>query len=124
MIKIKAKKILDAFMDLFDDAEDPNVPEYDPVHIGMMIVVTIFGITILFWLLWALLVFGGGIQAKILPFLIVVFTSKTVGDYGYIGYPYEMGIFEGWPTNIIALIFTILSIIVVWYIYNKKIESR
>ncbi|MFC1501265.1 hypothetical protein ACFL58_02305 [Elusimicrobiota bacterium] len=114
------KKILQDFIDFFSDKEDVNEPHYDPLHIGAMIIIVLFAITLLFWLLWSILVFGGGIQAKILPFLTVLFTSKNVSDFGYIGYPYEMGIFEGWVTNTVAFSFLVLLIFLIWYIFNQK----
>ena len=113
------KKILSHVLDFFDDKEDPGIPQYDPVHFGGMIVLTILGISLTFWLLWALLVFGGGLQAKVMPILTVIFTSKTAGDFGYIGYPYEMGVFEGWVTNLAALAFLILVILGIWQIFEK-----
>ncbi|MBN1621545.1 MAG: hypothetical protein JW871_03025 [Endomicrobiales bacterium] len=112
------KKISDFILDFFSDKEDPEEIGYDPVHVGAMIILVLLGLSLTFWLLWALLVFGGGIQAKILPLIQVLFTSKTVGDFGYVGYPYEMGVFEGWVTNIIALVFSILVITGIWYIFT------
>ena len=91
--------------DIFSDEENPDEPIYSPVHIASMIVLTLFGISILFWLFWSLLVYGGGIVSKIIPFLDVLFTSKTLVDFGYEGYPYEMGIFDGWIANVVALLF-------------------
>jgi len=119
------KKILRELSYYFSDEEDPNEPVYDPVHIGAVIVLSLLGISVLFWLLWSLIVFGGGIQAKILPFLQIVFTSKTKEDFGYIGYPFEMGVFEGWVTNLVALVFSILIVTAIWYIFeNLKKDER
>lgn len=115
------KKIFqDILNTIADDTDDPNDPGYDPVHVGAMIVLVILALTLLFWLLWALLVFGGGLQAKIIPSLQVLFTSKTAGVFGYIGYPYEMGVFEGWPTNVVALVFVVMFVCAMWYLFNKK----
>ncbi len=97
--------------DIFSDEEDPTEPIYDPVHIASMLVLTLFGISILFWLFWSLLVYKGGLVGKIIPVLSVIFTSKTLADFGYEGYPYEMGIFDGWLTNVIAFLFLCL---IVW----------
>lgn len=119
-MKIKLmKKIIGQIFNFFDDKEQPGIPQYDPVHFGGMIIFTILGISLTFWLLWALLVFGGGLQAKVLPFLAVIFTSKTAGDFGYIGYPYAMGIFEGWVTNLVALVLLALVILGIWHIFEK-----
>ncbi|MCB4792040.1 MAG: hypothetical protein LHV68_09150 [Elusimicrobia bacterium] len=114
------KKIFTDIVDVFDDEkDDPDEPKYDPVHVGAMIILVIFAIAVLFWLLWALLVFGGGLQAKIIPFLKILFTSNTAGDFGYVGYPYEMGVFEGWPTNVVAFIFAVLLLAAVWHVFNN-----
>lgn len=113
------KKILNWIEEIFNDKENPEEPGYDPAHIGIMVVAVLFGITVLFWLLWSLFVFGGGLQAKIIPFIKILFTSKTAADFGYIGYPYEMGIFDGWPTNVVAFIFTILIVCTIWYVFRK-----
>jgi len=112
------KKILTDISEFFSDKEDPSEPQYDPVHIGAMIVLVLFVNTILFWLLWAILVFGGGLQSKIIPFLQVIFTSKTAVDFGYVAYPFELGVFEGWITNIIAFVLLIGAIISGWYVFN------
>lgn len=114
------KKIWLWFCDIFSDEEDMNKPIYDPVHIASMIVLTLFGISILFWLFWSLLVYKGGIVSKIIPFLSVVFTSKTLADYGYEGYPYEMGIFDGWITNAAAFLFLCFIVWRVVKIFRRK----
>ncbi|MFH1368358.1 MAG: hypothetical protein ABII64_04440 [Elusimicrobiota bacterium] len=123
-MKEKLTKLFSNFKDYFSDKEDVNEPGYDPVHIGGMIVLVLFGMTVLFWLLWALLVFGGGIQAKIMPFIELVFTPKTAADFGYVGYPYEMGVFEGWPTNLVALVFTVSIIIAIWFVFKQDSNAN
>jgi hypothetical protein len=60
--------------------------------------------------LWSLLVCEGGLFIKVVPFLEVVFTSKTLKDFGYLGYPYELGLFEGWVVNVVALGLTHITI--------------
>ena len=114
------KKVIANIADFFSDKEDPNEPGYDPVHIGAMIVLVLFANTLLFWLLWSVLVFGGGLQAKVVPVLQLVFTSKTAADFGYVGYPYEMGIFEGWITNVTALFLLLGAIVTAWYVFNTN----
>jgi len=113
------KNIFLDIKDFFSDKEDPNEPKYDPVHVGAMIVLVLFANTVLFWLLWALLVFGGGLQAKVVPALAVLFTKKTAADFGYMGYPYEMGVFEGWITNVVAFLLLIATLIAGWKVFNK-----
>ncbi len=114
------KKILGKIEEFADDKVNPEEPGYDPVHIGIMIVSVLAGLTVLFWLLWALLVFGGGIQSKLVPLVKLIFTGKTAADLGYVGYPYEMGPFEGWPTNIGALVLTIGLIVLIWHIFKRS----
>ncbi|MBI5631090.1 MAG: hypothetical protein HY921_09415 [Elusimicrobia bacterium] len=88
--------------------DDPEDPYYDPIHLGAMLVVCLTAAGALFWLLWTLLVFEGGIFSKLKALFFVLFTSKTLQDYGYRGAPYAMGAFEGWLGNLMALILTIL----------------
>jgi hypothetical protein len=114
------KKALGWLEKLFDDKVDPEEPVYDAAHIGIMIVFVLLALTLLFWLLWALLVFGGGLQAKLVPFLKVLLTSRTAADYGYVGYPYEMGVFTGWPTNVIALALTLFVITCIWIVFKRN----
>ena len=109
--------------DIFSDEEDPNEPIYDPVHIASMIVLTLFGISILFWLFWSLLIYKGGLVSKIIPFLSVFFTSKTLADFGYEGYPYEMGIFDGWITNVAALLFLCFLVWRVVKVLKRKVAG-
>jgi hypothetical protein len=103
---MKRKNIRTQIADLFSDKEDPNEIGYDPSHLGSVVIVSIVGIGALYWLLWTLLVFEGGIFRKINAVLSVLFTNKTLQDIGYIGAPYQMGALEGWVGNVVALILT------------------
>lgn len=122
------KKIWIDLLEFFSDEENPEEPVYDPVHFGGMIVGVIFTMGVLFWLFWTLLVYGGGIFIKIIPALQVLFRKKTLQDYGWVGYPYEMGIFEGFIANLIALLLLIALIVGIWKtiepIYTDKNESK
>jgi preprotein translocase subunit Sec61beta len=119
-----AKKIGKGLLEFFSDEENFEEARYDPAHVAAMIVIVLFALTVLFWLLWALLVFGGGLQAKIVPFLSVLFTGRTFSDFGYVGYPYEMGIFEGWVTNVVALVLFIGAVIAVWYMFMTARDNK
>lgn len=99
-------------------SEVESHPEYY-TYLAANIVLTLFFMNIFFWLLWALLVFKGGIFPKIPAVIKVIFTKKTLADFGYEGYPYEMGVFEGYPTNVIALFLLIGFIILCWKVYNN-----
>lgn len=113
------KKLREYLAALFSDEEDPAEPAYDPVHVGAALVIVLFAMTVVFWLLWALLVFGGGLQAKIVPALQVLFTSKTAADFGYIGSPYAMGVFEGWQTNVIACLLALAVMGAIAYVFAR-----
>lgn len=52
------------FASLFED-DDPAEPRYDPVHVAGVLVTTQVVVGALFWLLWTLLVFEGGIAMKL-----------------------------------------------------------
>lgn len=112
-------KILARISEAFSDDERPDEPAYDPVHIGMTVVFSLLALTALFWLLWALLVFGGGIQAKLVPMARVIFSGASPAEYGYAGYPYQMGVFEGLPTNLAALAIAAVAAAAVGFIYRR-----
>lgn len=125
------KKFWTDLTDFFSDQEDPEEPVYDPTHFAAMIVIVIFTVGVLFWLLWTLLVFGGGLFGKIVPAIRVLFTGKTLEDYGWVGYPFELGIFEGFVGNIIALLLAVGLIFGLWWLHvstvpppNTKVEIR
>ena len=118
------KKIWDEILYFFSDEEDPNEPIYDPAHFAAMIVIVIFAIGVLFWLLWTLLVFEGGFFGKIWPALQVLFTRKTLKDFGWVGYPYELGVFEGFIANTIAFILTIALLVGIWWLLETPAKKR
>ena len=96
-------KALKKVLELFEEEDDPAEPLYDPVHLGAAIVATLAAMGCLYWLLWTLLVYEGGLFLKLGAALQVLFTSKTLRDLGYEGSPYAMGAFEGWLGNLAAL---------------------
>lgn len=114
-----SEKIWKNLVALVSDEENPEEPVYDPTHFAAMIVIVIFTVGILFWLLWTLVVYEGGIFPKILPAIQVLFTGKTLQDFGWIGYPYELGIFSGFIANTIALILSIALIVGIWWIFKE-----
>ena len=113
------KQIKDALLLFFSDVEDSDEPIYDPVHFAALIVISLVVMGALFWLLWTLLVFGGGIFNKIVPAFQVLFTKKTLKDFGWVGYPYELGIFEGFIGNTVALILTMSLMAGVWWVFKE-----
>ena len=103
---------------LFDEEDDPNEPAYDPVHLGAVLTICLVVVGALYWLLWTLLVYEGGILVKVRAALAVLLTSKTLQDYGYRG-SYEMGAFEGWFGNVAALALTVLVVAALHRLYRQ-----
>lgn len=107
---------------LFDDADDPAEPVYDPVELGGTVLAALTTMGLLYWLLWTLLVFEGGFFRKIVPSLSVLFTAKTLQDYGYEG-PWNRGLFEGWLGNSIAFVLTVLVFLALTDLYRRRARS-
>jgi hypothetical protein len=89
---------------LFEDTDGPRTPHFDPVHLAVVLVATQVVIGALYWLLWTLFVYEGGLPAKVGPFLSVVIRARSLRDYGWLGTPDHQGIFEGWLANLVALL--------------------
>ncbi|MFA6003471.1 MAG: hypothetical protein WC881_05320 [Elusimicrobiota bacterium] len=98
--------------------DDPNEPRYDPVQLGAVTLGCMAAIGGLYWLLWTLLVYEGGIFMKLQAAAAVLFTSRTLHDLGYEAAPYAMGPFEGWAGNLIALALCVLLITALARIYG------
>ena len=118
------RKIWEELLDFFSDREDMEEPIYDPVHFAAMIVIVLFAIGALFWLLWTLLVFGGGLIIKIGPALQVLFGGKALKDFGWVGYPYEQGVFDGFIANIVALLITFALVLAIWWIFRNPAPGK
>lgn len=99
---------------VFEDADEPG---FDPVHLGGVLIVNLAAVGGLYWLLWTLLVFEGGLFVKISAAASLIFTSKALKDFGYEGTPYAMGAFEGWTGNLAALILTLTIIAALYRTY-------
>lgn len=52
---------------LFEDKDDPAEPHYDPVHLAEVLVACMVVIGALYWLLWTVFVYEGGIGAGLRP---------------------------------------------------------
>ena len=94
-----ALRLRDGCLGFFSDDDDPEEPFFDPVHLGAVCMVCLVSIGALYWLLWTLLVYEGGLLPKLRAALAVLFTSRTLKDFGYERAPYAMGAFEGWPAT-------------------------
>lgn len=117
-------RVWKAVFSLWEDDPSENPIVYDPVHVSVVIAACLAVVGALFWVMWALMVFEGGLFAKIVPFLQVVFTSKTWTDFGFEGYPYALGVFEGWIVNVTALgVVSVLVIALCWVFYRSQNRS-
>lgn len=115
----RALSAISRAVDWFDAPDDPREPAYDPIHLGGVLVLLMVCVGALYWLLWTLLVYEGGIFPKISAAASVLFTRKTPADFGYTGQPYAMGIFEGWLGNVGALLFGLGALAGLHRLYAK-----
>jgi hypothetical protein len=81
---------------LFED-EAASVPHYDPVHLATVVVACLVAIGALFWLLWTLFVYEGGLFVK-----LAALVAHDPNDHRVT--------FEGWQANVAA--FVLVSLIV------------
>lgn len=109
--------------DLLSDREDPDEPQFDPVHLGGTVVVTLAAIGCLFWLLWTLLVFEGGIFLKIYA-LGRLAAGASLKDLGWEGYPYAMGDLEGILGNFAAFSLCIAVVAALRRLYLQAARKR
>lgn len=82
--------------------EDDGRPAYDPVHVAAVLVVTLAAFGALYWILWTLLIFEGGLPTKAAAAWAAATGQKTLAQLGYEG-PHARGAFEGWLGNVGAL---------------------
>ncbi len=87
----------------------PEAPRYDPVHLAQVLVGFLASIGALYWLLWTLLVYQGGLYQKIGGLAKLAMGRATFKSLGYEG-PWAMGVFEGWIGNVGALAVSILTL--------------
>lgn len=119
---MKLPSWLDRALDLFDE-DDPSEPFYDPVHLGAAVLAAIVTVGVLYWLLWTLLVYEGGLFVKIGPALRAAFTSKTLADYGWRG-SWDMGLFEGWVGNVCALLAAVALVAALQRAWHERARPR
>ena len=86
---------------------------YDPANMAAMIVLVIFGLAILFWMFWSLLVFKGGILIKVWM-LINVITGRECFS------AVNPELWDGWIINVGALGFLLLFVAGIWFLFRKS----
>lgn len=101
---MSARALWRRWVGLFEDVEGGDEPRYDPVHLATVLIVCMVVIGALYWLLWTLFVYEGGLPSKVGPFLAVLIRAKTLKEYGWLGTPDHQGLFEGWLANLVALV--------------------
>lgn len=108
-----------AFLEeLFSDEEGPE-PGYDPVHLGAAVTITLAAIGGLYWLLWTLLVYEGGLEGKAVAVFRLVFTKATLKDLGFEAWAYQAGAFEGLLGNLGALAAAAVVVAVLRRLYKN-----
>lgn len=118
----RAKSALAWATELFED-DDPAEPGYDPIHLGTAVVVTLAALGCVYWLLWTLLVYEGGLLLKLRAAARLAFGSASLAELGYEG-PYAMGAFEGWFGNVVALGFTVALVAALRRLYLQAAAGR
>jgi len=121
---MKTKGFTTKILDIFNDEENPKDAIYDPIHLGGNILICFFMMGALYWLLWSLLVFEGGIIPKLRAVLSLIFTSKTIGDFGYEASPYAMGVFQGWMGNVGASIVLVAFCSSLYFVFKKISKTK
>lgn len=111
------RKLLGRLGDLLEDGP-PEEPVYDPVHLAGVLIAAMAAIGAIYWLLWTLLVFEGGLGSKLGAGLQILFTSKTAADFGYLG-AHDLGVFEGWLGNTAALLLSVAAGILLRSLYGE-----
>ena len=112
-----------AVLDLWEDDDTADRIVFDPVHVAAVVLGCFFAMGVIFWDLWALLVFEGGLFTKVVPFFQVLLTNKTLNDFGYEGSPYALGIFEGWIVNLTALLIGFCLVCCVGWVLRRGAKS-
>ena len=88
---------LRSWAEWLDAEQDPEEPSYDPVHLGSMLVVNLVAVGALYWLLWTLLVYEGGLLGKLAALARLA-----------LGRPSDEAAFEGWFGNVGALLLCVV----------------
>lgn len=96
---------------LFEDKDDPSEPHYDPVHLAVVLIGCLVVIGALFWLLWTLFVYEGGLFRKVVAFVTRLADPAAeqhmLRDAGPFGGPGHATVYEGWLANVSALLIAI-----------------
>ena len=120
------RKILKLLEDLFGEDENKKADStavIDEFYFAATVIIDIVILAVLFWLLWSILVYGGGIFPKIKALFEIIFYKKSFKDFGWNFYPYDIGVFTGFVTNIIGIVLLCFFIISLSKIMHKLIKK-
>jgi hypothetical protein len=115
---VRSRDLLNRVLEAFEAEDDPAEPKYDPFHLGAALLLALTAVGALYWMLWTLLVYEGGLFAKILPAAQVALRLKTAADFGWRG-PWDRGVFEGWAGNLGALVACVLAVTALHRLYAE-----
>ena len=110
-MKERALKLWRGWRELFSDHDDPEEPFYDPVQLGALAVACLAVIGLLYWLLWTLLVYEGG-----------VFSKLRSAAAAAAGRPLPEDAFLGWFGNCAALLLCALVVAALWRVYRAAAD--
>lgn len=96
-----------------ENKPDDKSSGYDPANVAAMIVIVIFGLAVLFWLVWSLLVFKGGILTKLLMLIQII-----IGKESFSGV--NMQLWDGWVINTVALGILLVFTGGIFFLFRKK----
>jgi hypothetical protein len=106
-----ARNIWESWIDLFSD-DDASAPSYDPAHLGAVAVVCLAVIGALYWLLWTLLVYEGGLFLK-LRLIAAAGLGQRLPEDGL----------AGWLGNVIALCLSAVIVIALRRVYRAAQQA-
>lgn len=122
-MKKRPNPVVAWFEYFLSDKEDPDEPHFDPVHLGGAIIITLAALGCLYWLVWTLLVYEGGLFMKLYA-LGRLAAGASLKDLGWEGYPYAMGDLEGILGNFGALILSIVVVVACRRLYHQAASKK
>ncbi len=102
------KRIIDRIINLFRHLHNILTKEegvqFNVINIVVLILSLLFFFTVFYWTLWAMLVYKKGLFTKLIYITQLLFTEKTLRDFGYLNWSVR-GEFSGLDVNVGAFLF-------------------
>ena len=70
-----------SWLELFEE-EPADEPRFDPAHLAEVLIVCVVGVGVLYWLLWGVMVFEGGLDRKLAALAAGKRGSELEGLFG------------------------------------------